>query len=233
MESDFQRKALQYWNMKGLDVTSEWVMDYMTGLIPLAWHFNGFLQADYLRIPAGIYTGTGINPDIKASDHDLGFLFGSTSYGEPLWRTPVMAEWIHALTRDFMLKCPQYFYLNRLKRLSVEGDGKNRTALYSRNVSVSLADSVVRQQDRILRRKNTVSFPAVWRNDAGVILYTDEPDGEYRFDIPLEWGDTRSLTLYRFTENEWRPAGKIRIKNSAFIAFLESGMPYYAIPSEL
>ncbi|MDR1583742.1 MAG: endo-alpha-N-acetylgalactosaminidase family protein [Prevotellaceae bacterium] len=232
MEADYQRKALQYWNMKGIDVTSEWVMDYMTGLVPLAWHFNGFVQMDYLRIPAGVYTGTGINPDIRESDHDLGFLFGVSSYGEPIWKTPVIDEWIHALTKDFMLKCPQYFFLNRLERLGVDGSGKNRIARYSRQVSVSLADSTVRQQNRILRRKNTVSFPAVWRDDAGVIIYTDEPDGKYRFDIPFEWGDARNVTLYRFTSNGWLPADKIRIKDNAFVAVLESETPYYAVPSE-
>jgi hypothetical protein len=230
MEADCQRKALQYWNMKGLDVTSEWVMDYMTGLVPLAWHFNGFAQEDYLRVPASVYTGVGINPDIRESDHELGFLFGVSSYGEPLWRTPVIEEWIHALAKDFMLKCPQYFYLNRLERLSVEGNGDSRIARYSRHVSVSLADSTVKQQNRVLRRKNTVSFPAVWRDDAGVIIYIGEPDGRYRFDIPFEWGDARSLKLYQFTSNGWQPAGEIMIKDKAFVADLKSGTPYYAIP---
>jgi hypothetical protein len=228
-EADFQRKALRYWNMKGLDVTSEWVMDYMTGLVPLAWHFNSFVQDDYLRIPAGVYTGVGINPDIKEND-ELAFLFGTSSYGEPLWKSPVTDKWIQALTRDFMLKCPQYFYLNSLKRLGVDGEGKNRIARYSRQVSVSLADSTVRQQNRILRRKNTISFPAVWRDDAGMILYTDEPNGEYRFDIPLEWGNVKNTTLYRFTENRWIPAGKIKIKENTFVVTLETETPYYAIP---
>jgi hypothetical protein len=196
-EADYQRKGLRYWNKKGLDVTSEWVMDYMTGLVPLAWHFNGFVQEDYLRIPAGVYTGTGINPDIRESDHDLGFLFGTSSYGEPLWKSPAMKEWMPELTRDFMLKCPQYFYLNRLKRLSVEGDGKNRTALYSGRVSVSLADSTVRQQDRILRRSNTLSFPAVWRDDAGVILYTDGPAGGRFTGSQQTDGSRRGKSKYR------------------------------------
>ncbi|MDR1454341.1 MAG: hypothetical protein LBJ01_01700, partial [Tannerella sp.] len=74
--------------------------------------------------------------------------------------------------------------------------------------------------------------PAAWRDDAGVILYTDGPAGEYRFDTPVEWGNIRSLTLYRFTANGWLPAGKIKIKECAFVAALETGTPYYAIPAE-
>ncbi|MDR1594733.1 MAG: endo-alpha-N-acetylgalactosaminidase family protein [Prevotellaceae bacterium] len=231
MEADYQRKAARYWNMMGLDVTSEYALDYMTGYLPLAWH-NGFKQYDYLHIPADVYTGVGVNAD-TGEMANLGFLFGVSSYGEPIWKTPVIDEWIHALTRDFTLKCPQYFYLNRLKRLGVEGSEKNRTALYSDRVSVSLADSTVKQQNRILRRKNTVSFPAVWRDDAGVIIYTDEPDGKYRFDIPFEWGDARSLTLYQFTSDRWQLVGKIKIKDNVYVADLKSETLYYAIPSEL
>ena len=74
-EALYQQKAALYWKSKGMDITSEWVMDYMIGYVPYAWHFNGFNQADYLKYPATVYTGTGINPDIKSSDHDLGFLF--------------------------------------------------------------------------------------------------------------------------------------------------------------
>ncbi|MDR0757570.1 MAG: endo-alpha-N-acetylgalactosaminidase family protein [Tannerella sp.] len=234
MEADCQRKALQYWNMNGLDVTSEWVMDYMTGLVPLALHFNRFEQADYLRVPARIYTGVGFNPDIRDSDYGLGFLFGVSANVESVWKTPDIDSWIHTLTKEFMLKCPQFFYLNRLERLGVEGSGENRIARYSRRVSVSLADSTVKQQDRVLRRKNVVSFPAVWRNDAGVLLYTDEPDGKYRFDAPFEWGDARSLTLYqyRFTTGEWTPAGKSKIKDRTFVVELKSETPYYVIPEQ-
>ncbi|MDR2119439.1 MAG: endo-alpha-N-acetylgalactosaminidase family protein [Tannerella sp.] len=230
MEADHQRKAVRYWNAKGLDVTSEYMMDYMTGLVPLAWHFNGFVQDDYLRVPADVYTGVGINPDIT-KNAALGFLFGTSSYGEPIWKTPETDDWIRVLTKDFMLKCPQYFYLNSLKRIDVKGTGENRIALYSHNVGVSLADSVVKRQNRILRRKNTVSFPAVWRNDAGMIIYTDEPDGKYRFDIPFDWGDAQALTLYRYTPNGWQSAGKIRIKDNVFVAELKSETAYYAVPS--
>jgi hypothetical protein len=228
VEADYQRKAVRYWNAKGLDVTSEWVMDYMTGYIPLAWHFNGFVLEDYLRTPATVYTGVGINSDIS-KNADLGFLFGTSSYGEPIWKTPDVD--MHELSRDFMLKCPQYFYLNTLKRLGVEESETNRTALYSRHVSVSLPDSLVKQQDRVLRRKNTLSYPAVWRDDASIIIYTDEPDGNYRFDTPFDWGSAQTLTLYQFIADEWKPVGQTKIKDNAFVVTLKSETPYYAVPN--
>lgn len=76
-----------------MDITSEWVMDYMVGYVSYAWHFNGFVQNDYLKIPASVYTGTGINPDIKTSDHALGFLFGTSCYGEPIWKGADSRVW--------------------------------------------------------------------------------------------------------------------------------------------
>ena len=115
-EAEYQKKAALYWKAKGMDITSEWVMDYMVGYVPYAWHFNGFVQADYLKIPASVYTGTGINPDIKTSDHALGFLFGTSCYGEPIWKGADSRVWEKALIQDFMLKVPQYYYLNRLHR---------------------------------------------------------------------------------------------------------------------
>ncbi|MDR0845710.1 MAG: endo-alpha-N-acetylgalactosaminidase family protein [Tannerella sp.] len=231
MEAGYQKKALQFWNANGIDVTSEWYMDYMTGDIPLYWHFNGFSQADYLRVPAQVCTGVGINPDVKGSDFELGFLFGTSCYGESFWNTDYKIDtWVRDLTRDFMLKSPQYFYLNRLKRLGVEGIGSNRVALYSDGVSVSLPDSVVKQQDRILRRKNTIAFPAVWRDDAGIILYTDEAGGNYRFDTPFNWGDATNLTLYQITTTGLQLIKKVNIKKGIYEVGLTSGIPYYAIP---
>jgi hypothetical protein len=67
-----------------------------------------------------------------------------------------------------------------------------------------------------------------------VLLYTGEPDGKYRFDIPFDWGDVRYATLYQyiFSTGEWQPTEKIRIKDRTFVAELKSETPYCAIPSE-
>jgi hypothetical protein len=41
-----------------------------------------------------------------------------------------------------------------------------------------------------------------------------------------------ALYQYIFATGEWRPAGKIRIKDRTFVAELKSETPYCAIPSE-
>lgn len=229
-EAEYQKKAALYWRAKGLDITSEWVMDYMVGLVPFAWHFNGFLQKDYLNYPADVYTGTGINPDIKTSDHDLGFLFGTSCYGEPIWMGADCSKWEKNLIRDFMLKVPQYFFLNRLKRESVSGKGKNRTAYFSEGVAVSLQDSIVKQYDKILRKGNTICIPAVWRKDRGVLVYSDDEMKGKQLDVPYSWGNVREAVAYRITKEglvEERKLlvskGKIRMEGDLYT-------PYYILP---
>ncbi len=231
VEAEYQKKALQYWKAKGIDVTSEWAMDYMVGHIPLAWHFNAFSQDDYLTIPANKYTGVGINPDLRDSDFGLAFLFGTSSYGEPFWMKP--QAWKEPLVKDFMLKCPQYFYLNTHKRLSVEGTGNNRTAHYSENVKVSLADSTIVQGKRVLRNKNTICIPAVWRNDHGIIIYTAGSKGKTSFDTPFLWGRTQQCTLYRITTEGLKMIKKIPVKDFKISMDVETNVPYYVIPDDI
>lgn len=230
-EALYQQKAALYWKSKGMDITSEWVMDYMIGYVPYAWHFNGFNQADYLKYPATVYTGTGINPDIKSSDHALGFLFGTSCYGEPIWMGVDYHVWKDALVKDFMLKVPQYFFLNRLERDSVSGTGENRTAWYSDGVSVSLKDSTVMQHERVLRKRDTLCMPAVWRSDRGMLLYNGDGSTNASFDVPYNWGNAERAKLYLITPEKGLVYQKdIKVKCGKIKMNIEGRTPYYIIP---
>ena len=230
-EALYQQKAALYWKSKGMDITSEWVMDYMIGYVPYAWHFNGFNQADYLKYPATVYTGTGINPDIKSSDHALGFLFGTSCYGEPIWMGVDYHVWKDALVKDFMLKVPQYFFLNRLERDSVSGTGENRTAWYSDGVSVSLKDSTVMQHERVLRKRNTLCMPVVWRSDRGMLLYSEDAGTNALFDVPYNWGNAERAKLYLITPEKGLVYQKdVKVKCGKIKIDIEVRTPYYVIP---
>lgn len=229
-EANYQKKIANYWHAKGIDATSEWVMDYMVGIVPYAWHFNGFWQKDYLSTPASVYTGSGINPDIRSSDHALGFLFGTSCYGEPFWKFEDGYSWEKALMKDFMQKCPQYFFLNSLKRLKVEGTAIERTAYFSNQVKVSLKDSTITQSDRWLRKCNTYCLPAVWRDDQGVILYTDQSVNKTTFPTPLMWGNINEATLYQITTNGLTKVKQIKLSKASFTVNIAKETPYYLIP---
>jgi len=177
-----------------------------------------------------LISGTGINPDIKSSDHDLGFLFGTSCYGEPVWLGTDPRKWEKAFIKDFMLKVPQYFFLNRLDRDSVSGEGKNRMAWFSEGVVVSLKDSTVTQYDRVFRQKNTLCMPAVWRNDRGVVLYSENDCSDTQFDVPYNWGNVEKAKLYLVTLDGLKFQKEVTLKKGKLRLKLDGETPYYAIP---
>ncbi|MEZ4968543.1 MAG: endo-alpha-N-acetylgalactosaminidase family protein [Flavobacteriaceae bacterium] len=234
-ESEYQKKALAYWRKKGLDVTSEWVMDYMTGSVPYAWHFNARTQADYLNVPAKVYTGSGINPDIKTSDFGLGFLFGTSMYGENLWpiaiaNTGYDHQWDQKFAREFYLNCLQYFFLNRLERKSITGMENERTAFFSKGVTTSLKDSTVRQNNTPLREGNTVLFPVDWKEEPTLAAYSAVGTKSKRFTLFGAWKYFRELDIYLVGMTGLERSGKVKVMDGKIPLTLKAGQPYVLKP---
>jgi hypothetical protein len=233
MEAKYQEKVCKYWRSKGIDVTSEWIMDYMTGLVPFYWHFNYRTQDDYLKIPANVLTGAHMNPDLRKSDFGLEFLFGTSMYGENLFpngRNKIPDEkWDAPFARDFFLNSVQYFYLNRLKRLKVEGENKDRVAYYSGNVKVSLADSTVTENDRLLRKGNTLCLPAVWRNDNSLVGYS-EKGADLLYSLPESWKSVLKADVFLITKGGLVKNSGIEIRNNQLKLELLAGQPVLIIP---
>ncbi len=233
IEAEYQKKALAYWREQGLDVTSEWVMDYMVGLVPFAWHFNHMTQEGYLKIPANVYTGSGLNPDVPKTDFALGFLFGKSMYGETVFPSMYQGnridEWKNLFVKDFYLNCLHYFYLNKLKRVKVEGEDDNRIAFFSDDVKVSLADSTVTKGSFMMRDKNFVFFPIVWKNEAQIATYsTKDEDRVVR--LPESWGEVKRLSISQITDDGENFVKIIRVKNGEVKLELKKGIPYFLKP---
>ncbi|WP_460545393.1 endo-alpha-N-acetylgalactosaminidase family protein [Echinicola sediminis] len=231
MEADYQKKALHYWAEKGIDVTSEWAMDYMTGLVPFAWHFNHRTQDQYMKIPANIYTGSGINPDIEWSDFGLGFLFGQSMYGEPLWPYFQKSElenkdWDSNFAREFYLNCLQYFFLNDHERIAVEGSGDERVAFFSNDIKVSLQDSLVMQGETRLREKDTILFPVTWKDGRCLALYSDTDQQSKVFKLPEIWKSLTVVRLYEVSIDGLQSIGKEKVKGGVLRLDLRAGQPY-------
>lgn len=236
IESEYQKKALHYWKQLGIDVTSEWVMDYMTDLVPFAWHFNARKQQHYLDIPANVYTGSGINPDVVGSDFGLGFLFGQSMYGEGLWPTFQKNEidkvnWDKKFAEKFYLNCLQYFFLNELDRISVLGTGSERIAKFSKGVSVSLKDSTVYKNDILLRDKNTVMYPLTWKEEPSLAVYSLEGSNQKSFKLPDVWKYFHEVDLYEVSIDGLKYIHKIKVKDDAIMLELLPGQPYLVRPT--
>ncbi|MCC6287958.1 MAG: hypothetical protein IT249_08735 [Chitinophagaceae bacterium] len=233
-EAKYQVKAARYWQQKGVDITSEWVMDYMTGVVPFAWHFNNRGVSDYLSISANIYTGSGLNPDLKWTDFGLGFLFGTSMYGEDIFPKKDDADqhaWVKLFNREFYLNCLQYFYLNRYKRLSVQGEKNERKAFFSDSVVVSLADSSVYKGDTRLRNKNFVCFPVVWKEEKMLAVYADA-DTTAAITIPLQWGSPASCSIYEVTPQGKKLLASKKLKKGQLLVQLKKEQPYIIEPGK-
>jgi len=228
-EAEYQKKALAYWREQGIDVTSEWVMDYMTGLVPFAWHFNAMPQEGYLKIPANVYTGSGLNPDVRFTDFGLGFLFGKSMYGETafpaLYQNKGVDEWQKLFVSDFFLNVLQYNFLNRHKRLRVEGEGDDRVSYFSDGIQVSLADSTVSHRGLMLREKDFVFFPVLWKEDHQIATYS-KTDITKTVTLPEWWRCEKKLKLYKVTGGGLVFVKNIPVKKGAVKLSLKGGTGY-------
>lgn len=232
-ERDYQKKICRYWLQKGVDPTSEWIMDYMTGLVPYYWHFNGQTQAGFLKYPASVLTGSHMNPDLTQTDFGLELLFGTSMYGENRFpnadRGITDDGWDTNFTGDFYLNFLQYYFLNRLNRQKVDGIGNNRIAYFSGNVTVSLADSTVYQNDRLLRKGSALCFPALWRNDNSWVAYS-QSNSEWLFKLPTGWKGTKTVETFLITRSGLVNAGKIHFSENQTMIKLTGGKPLLILP---
>lgn len=232
-EREYQKKVCQYWRSKGIDITSEWVMHYMTGRVPHYWHFNHWTQEDYLKTPANVLTGTHMNPDLRRSDFDLEFLFGTSMYGEGLFpnvRNKVTDEqWEALFAHDFYLNFLQYYYLNRLKRLRVEGELKSRTAYFSNDVRVSLADSSVYKNNRLLRSGNILCFPVLWKKDNSLAAYS-EKGADFTCKLPESWNQVGKAEIFYITKDGLEKKEVLKVSENILKINLEPGKPLLIKP---
>lgn len=169
-----------------------------------------------------------MNPDLKRSDFGLEFIFGTSMYGENLFpgeRTKITDEqWEALFARDFYLNFLQYYYLNRLKRLKVEGELENRTAYFSNDVRVSLADSSVYQNTRLLRSGNTLCFPVLWNNDNSLAAYS-EKDAELSYKLPGSWNQVDKAEIFYITINGMIKKEEVEINDNNLKISIDAGKP--------
>ncbi|UNY97230.1 endo-alpha-N-acetylgalactosaminidase family protein [Zhouia spongiae] len=234
MEAAYQVKATAYWKKNGLDVTSEWVMDYMTGYVPFAWHFNHRTQEQYLETPAAIYTGSGINPDMEWSDFGLGFLFGTSMYGEPIWPNKYRTKeendtWERRFARKFYLNSIPYFFLNKHRRKYVEGAGAQRIAYYDHDLRVSLKDSTISKNEVILRKGNTILLPPVWKKEPSLVAYSGAGINE-KYQLLADWSAFKRVDLYKITTGGLEKVKTLSVKNGFISLNLEKQQPYLLKP---
>lgn len=234
-EAGYQQKLADYWNAQGIDVTTEWVMDYMHNRVPYYWHFNGRSQQDYLRQPVANVTGTKINKDLNNSDIGLDFLFGISMHGENHFpdrrKKTDQSNWQQEFQQEFYLNFLQYDFLNRQQRLRVDGTGSNRVARFSDDVSSRLIDSTVVQRDQILRSGNTVCFPVSWRKDNSWAAYSTTAT-EWIMKLPETWNDNVDITVWIITKTGLKRKTGIKPSKRQLRFQINAGEPLLLVPEQ-
>jgi hypothetical protein len=255
MEAAYQEKLCAYWNSKGIDVTTEMVLDYMIGKVPFAYHFYKRNQNDYMKVPATVCTGSDFNPDVPC-DAGLKFLFGISMNGESIfpgswrgsiddrwflpsdkailpkgnWKDLKNEYWTKIFINEFYLNCPQYFFLNKFKRLRVDGTGNARTAHFSDNISVALADSTVIYNGKILRKKDLIFFPGQWLKNHSYVLYSPL-SAHVNIDVPDEWKSHKKITIQEVTEAGLLRKNDVQLNNHNISLVIEGNKPLLLTPN--
>ncbi|MBS0030702.1 endo-alpha-N-acetylgalactosaminidase family protein [Chitinophaga sp. 22321] len=234
-EREYQKKIGRYWLQQGIDPTNEIVLDYLTGIVPYCYHFNFRTQKDYLDVPASVLTGTHMNPDIRSSDFGLQFLFGTSTYGETsfpgAWSKVLEEKWEAVFINNFFLNFPQYYYLNRLNRLRVEGEGNDRTAYFSGGVKVSLRDSTVLENDRQLRIGSTLCFPARWTGNNSLVAFSTK-DTTISYRLPKTWAIAGKAAVFAISKAGLAKQNDITISAGQLKLPLKAGVPVCIRPGK-
>lgn len=192
-EKEAKRKIIRYLRDCGVDLTTEFLHGTkvneseetftggndsgVIGLIPCIWHFNQS-QEDYMKRPASLINGAGINKDIEYGDDDgIGFLFGKSMYGEDVFynckdRYGLNPDWEREFKKQFCRQTLLWAYQNQYARKELQGQGEHRILYYDDGLIADLSRILIQHKEVILREGDEVFVPIVWNNKQEIIAYS-------------------------------------------------------------
>ena len=214
-EENYERKIFRYFRSKGIDVTHESFnrlrkgKDLFIGLTPWYLWFEA-TEADYMKYPAYLTTGgasylyTKQFPDLAEEQLQLGFLFGMSGRGEDCFGdmengSLPNTDWVNKYRYQFYTGTLPYVYLNRYKREKLTGKGKERVVYYNDDLTVSLKDSTITHHKRLLRDKDDLFMPVLWRADREYMAYSVKGYTDKCWQLPPDWSDVQSVDIYKVT----------------------------------
>lgn len=172
-EKKYRRKMVEYFMVRGIDVTSEfiyremncgyrslWGKSDIVGLMPAIWNLR-MTQRDYRRYPPQLLAGGQLNMGIQW-DKDLQYLFYGNCHGESSFG---LESWQDAFTEEFALNTVPYFYLNQHKLNKITGVLKGRTAHFTKDVKTSIKNKSIMQNNAILKENETLLMPITWQKN--------------------------------------------------------------------
>jgi hypothetical protein len=211
-ETETQKKIFRFLRDRNVDVTSEFLSDFridpLVGLQPMAWWFRRQELRDYLVRPASLYTG-GVDETLG------GQLFGTSMHGEDIAQKD--PERLPDFLREFCLQTVPWYYLNRHDRLRVELTPEWSEAYFSGDVVTRVDQTgkvTISERGRVLRDDNNILFPALWREDSSLIAYSAEGYADRRWELPPDWKGVTEVKTAEVTMSGLQPGGSLRVSNN-------------------
>lgn len=200
VEKGYRRQIIRYFRDLGIDVTTEFLYGEkgevdLIGLVPMIWWLNQSKQ-DYLSRPASLLCGGKPNRKYKGFRKNLDRIFGKSIHGEEFWNTD---DSFKNILDRYCLDSLTFFYLNRFKRLKVEGYGKKLKAKYECNVVSCAKDHLIYQNNYIVRENYNVLVQEIWGNKKNLILYSREGYSNKKWTLPDDLKYKREIAVFKIT----------------------------------
>lgn len=214
-EVAYQRRIFRYLRERGIDATNESFnrlregQDHFVGISPwFCWMDQ--TQANCMDIPAYIATGGASHiylpqfPKQAGEELKLGFLFGMSGRGDDCLNDlsdqfKAIKNWASKYRYQFYTGTFPYVYLNRYKREKIENSGDQRVVYYNDGLKVSLQDSTINHNGRILRSGDDIFMPVLWQAKREYMAYSRKGYTDKRWQLPADWSDVVSVDIYRIS----------------------------------
>lgn len=201
-EKAARRKMIEYFNSRGVEVTSEfiyreqnsglrlhWGKSDVIGRIPAFW--NPVLSPrELLKYPASL-VGYGEQCAALTPYKSVEWLIYGNLHGEELLH-PEDNEWPQKFLKRFVTYTVPHYYLNRFDRLKIKGFGRSRSLYHSGGVASFVDGRRIEQNGRVLKRGNDLCLPEAVR--ANSYLAYSESGGEQTWYLDGKTARIRRLT---------------------------------------
>lgn len=177
-EKAARRKMIEYFNSRGIEVTSEFLYRERNsglrlhfgksdtiGLIAAFWK-PVFSPRDILKYPASL-VGFGELCKSLTPYKQLEWLIYGNLHGEDLFRQyRTDPQWAQKFLTRFLTYTVPHYYLNQFRRLKMQGVGRARRLYHSQGVVSYVAEHRIEQNGKILKQGNELCLPEVVRENS-------------------------------------------------------------------
>lgn len=202
-EKNARRKMIEYFNSRGIEVTSEFIYREQNsglrlhfgksdtiGLIAAFWN-PVFTPRDILKYPVSLL-GFGELCKSLTPYKKLEWLVYGNLHGEDILMKREDGSWKQKFLKRFITYTVPHYYLNQFERLKIYGMGRSRRLYHSDGVVSYVDGHRIEQDGKVLKRGNDLCLPEAIRENS--YLAYSESGGEQTWYLHGKKAMIRRLT---------------------------------------